>query len=386
MSRSRSVLKILSVLIFIASCAKPDSITNTTDRESSALMAPDKGGVDTTAAAATFCAQTFNVYAPAYASGIESRLSRLAQEVKAEPCDVIQFQEFWRDGDYAKFKQSMKGSSYVLIRADDLRNDNVIIGLSSAIQGKISQAQSSVFRVNNEGGILDGIRNLAGVQKGFTLLKVEIANTPSLLLLNLHTHPDKESIRLAQVTQLVQDIVSHPEILDSPIVLTGDLNATPDSPELALVKDLLLLRDSFVEANSSYGGVCTYCKDNPLSWDNKDRVIDFVLIGNSLSHKLTSKTSVINLKGSKPAPLSDHFGVRSQLAWTLQAERELNIMDPLILSRVQKARQSLSRAIKVLNSNSAAGFREAAKILKQWDSEFASGRLNPGFEKIFRTP
>lgn len=369
---------VIATAALLTNCAKPEDVPSS----------PANASSDNVEAlfAKSFCAQTFNVYAPAYASNVSGRLSRLAQEIQTESCDVVQFQELWRDNDYAAFKGNLRSSRYKLIRADELRNDKFIIGLATAFDGNILNEKSAIFQVNNEGGVLDGIRNAAGVQKGYTFLTVENGNTPKLLLINLHTHPDKEGIRLAQMTQLIKELVAQPSLLENPVVLMADLNAQPDSSEIGLLKALLQLRDSYLEANRTYGSLCTYCANNPLSWDRKNRVIDFVLIKNGPDVELQSRSSEINLKGQPNAPLSDHYGVRSQINWNKQTKPELTLLDPIVQARAKNAVAALNRAIQALSNSTSKGLREASQTLRTWQSQFSSGKYEPVFERILRTP
>lgn len=335
----------------------------------------------------SFCAQTFNVYGPAYASQVQNRLNRLAVELTKDRCDFIQLQELWRESHYLPFRNELEKENYGLVRADELRGDKSIIGLTSVIDGEVRNRQSSIFLVNNLDGIMDGIRNAAGVQKGYTFIEAATDQSPFVTLINLHTHPDNEAIRLAQVTQLVKDLLASPHFLRNPIVLSADLNATPTATEVPLLMSLLVLRDSYLEANSSYGNICTYCANNPLSWSRENRVIDYVLVGNSLDHKLKTLTSQINLKGPTPRdPLSDHYGVRSQISFETQGESEYGDTHPIYKERMIRAVESIEKALKPLSKETGLGFREAAQLLKTWRDEFKAGRPNPEFDRIFRTP
>jgi hypothetical protein len=106
---------------------------------------------------------------------------------------------------------------------------------------------------------------------------------------------------------------------------------------LALLRDVLLVRDSYVEANGGYGDICTYCGNNPLSWSSEDRVIDFVLVRNSPSLALVSAKSEVNLQGEPYDPLSDHYGVKSEFKWEDREATYLSVNDPIVQARMKKA-------------------------------------------------
>lgn len=339
---------------------------------------------------ATICAQSFNVYGPAYASSVESRVVRTAKTFLQQPCEVIQLQELWREQTYRTFRDTMGPARMKIYHADELRSDDKKIGLASAIAGDVKAATSRLFRVNNEDGVLDSIRDLTGVEKGYTVMLAEVKNgsknAPPVYYVNLHTHPKNPAIRLAQMTQLLQDIFKNPKMADHPIVLTGDVNAKPDSAELGLLRDVLVLRDSYIEANKSYGSICTYCADNPLSWDNDSRVIDFVLLGNSSQYVLSTASSEINLKGERNAPLSDHYGVKSMINITRAQDQVLDDQDPVVLARVAKARAALQAASRGVLQERAQAFKDAAKYLGELDTALKNGQTVPVLTSLLRNP
>jgi endonuclease/exonuclease/phosphatase family metal-dependent hydrolase len=321
----------------------------------------------------SFCVQTFNVYGPAYASSVDWRISRLADELLRDPCDSIQLQELWRQTHYDSLQRQLYPARLAMLRADEVRSDRAITGLASAFSGQVLAARSELFQVNNKSGPLDWIRDLTGVQKGFTLLHVKLDRGPQAVYINLHTHPTDQTIRVAQMIQLIKAAVDFPGASELPLLLAGDLNATPNSLELALLQNVLLLRDSFPEANGSYGATCTYCGSNPLSWSRKNRVIDFILARNAPTLSLETQSSEINLRGSPREPLSDHFGVRTLFGWAEREERQLDPREPLAQERVERAIASLSQAADLLNRRRGSGFREAARQAKELRAGLQSG-------------
>mgnify|MGYP001078679104 CR=1 FL=1 len=337
------------------------------------------------ALAGSFCVQTFNVYGPAYASNVGGRLERTAAELLQKPCEATQLQELWRDSDYSNFTRALESGRLAFVRADTLRSgDEALTGLASGFAGQVLSSKSELFRVNNKGGFFDKIRDLTGVQKGFTLIEAKVDHGPLALYANLHTHPDEPAIRMAQISQLIDVLANAPS--DLPFVLNGDLNATPDSLELALLRDVLLLRDTFVEANGDYGKTCTYCAANPLSWSNEDRVIDFVLIRNSPSLELRSVRSEITLTGGPRDPLSDHYGVRTELE---PVDRAAELLDPaseIVQARLATAAATLKKAKRILAARSGAGFQEFAAKLDALESAMKSGNLPAGLQRVFLTP
>lgn len=107
-----------------------------------------------------------------------------------------------------------------------------------------------------------------------------------------NTHLDHQ--RSAQRISQVREILARVEDPVRPVVLTGDLNAVPDSPEMALLRTRFT--DSFRELGRD--DAYTYPADAP------DRRIDYVLHAGS----------VRTLSGEvRNTPFSDHLGVLTRL-------------------------------------------------------------------------
>lgn len=315
--------------------------------------------------ASSFCVQTINVYGPAYASGVQWRLGMLSDMLERDPCEVVQFQEFWRESDFRFFKTEFQQSRMLLLQADAIRNDGNSIGLVSAFSGSILKAYSEVFRVNNEDGVLDWVRDLAGVQKGFTIIEAQVENAPRSLFVNVHTHPTSQAIRLAQLTQLVEFLYfrNHKAAL-LPLVLTGDLNSTPDSLEYDLLRNLLRVRDAFLGFHGTYEGVCTYCTDNSLSWSNKNHVIDYVFYRDSETENLEVENAVINLQGREEARLSDHYGVRANLQWSKQTGSLLPDDSTEVQARIRAALKTVHDVRNVFLREDSEVFSNAIQTLE----------------------
>jgi endonuclease/exonuclease/phosphatase family metal-dependent hydrolase len=335
----------------------------------------------------SFCLQTFNVYGPAYATGVKSRLARLAQTLLREPCEALQFQEFWRAHHYEDFTQAMYPSRQAFLFADSLRGDQAMIGLASGFSGSVARAESSLFEINYHGGWVDDIRWLFGVQKGFTALEVKIDHGPLGLFLNAHTHPHDKAIRLAQVVQLTEHLLLREErAAELPLFLTGDFNDVPGSLTMRLLHDVLQFRDAYAEANGSYQEECTYCSDNPLSWSNEDRVLDFVLVRSSPGIELVAERAEINLRGEKDSPLSDHYGVRTELGWQEREAALLDGTDSLVVARKERAVLTLNAVARTLELTGKAALQKMGRRALALRDRIRRGKLPEWAEASFRIP
>jgi hypothetical protein len=339
------------------------------------------------AATGRFCVQTFNVYGTAYASNVSSRLTRLADELVADPCAANLFQELWQADDYLAFTRRLAPARFATLHADPVRGDDKLAGLAGAFSGSVLSARAALYAVNNQGGFLDWFRDMAGVQKGYLRLDVSLeGGAPPMTYVSTHTHPTDQAVRLAQMVQLTSSLMEGPQAADRPLFFAGDLNARPEEISVRLLTDVLLLKDSFFEANRSYRGICTYCAANPLSWDSDDRVIDFVLYRSAPGLRLAVEKSEINLRGTAAAPLSDHYGVRSSFTWEAEHTIPLPIDAPLVQARIAKARATLREAKEVLKRDGREELLPAYEFVRALKALLDEGRLPEGLAAAYLLP
>jgi hypothetical protein len=187
--------------------------------------------------------------------------------------------------------------------------------------------------------------------------------------------------------QLVDAVFHRAEGLATQAMLfAADTNAKPESLELEILRKVLLLQDAYLAANGSYAGLCTYCGKNPLSWDSNDRVIDFVLFRDSPTLSWRAERAEINLKGSERAPLSDHYGVRSLLAWEERPFTLLELDSEIVLARRKDAALVLGKAAALLEKQRKTVFKKSAGKAREQEAMFLNGLLSPAAETIFRLP
>ena len=303
-------------------------------------------------APATFCVQSFNIYGTAYAKNKQERTDAFIKSIKEEniPCDVLQLQEAWTLKQFTQLSSGLSSLRYLSIRNDTHRNDAYITGLASFFQGSVSSEYSSRYQVNNVDGALDWFRDLLYIAKGFSFTETKLDHSPqTIFFINTHTHPRNTAVRLTQMLQLLHAVLER-KSFDKPILFTGDLNANPNSIELILLRDVLLLKDSFLETNFSYENICTYCKDNPLSWSSEDSVIDYILYRNLGKLKLTPLRSEVNMQSYEDLVLSDHFGLRTYFqAEEIQTIPQLLPLDsPELNHRIENAISTLEKVYNIL--------------------------------------
>lgn len=331
------------------------------------------------AQAAPLCVQTFNAYGPAYARNLYGRTVGLIESMQSDPCDVLQLQEAWQPRHYDQLAEGLSGMHG--LRPDAIRGDRLKTGLASFSSRNITSVANKVFSVNNVGGFLDWIRGIGRVEKGFSAALAEAGET-SVLLLNTHTHPQLDTVRLSQFLELTEYVLTVAP-LTQPLVLTGDFNATPASLEYALLRDLLLLKDAYAETSGYADDTCTYCERNPLGWGGGDRVIDFVLYRTLGTNSLKAERARINLESWEDLTLSDHYGVRAY--FDLAPAAEAKVDESVYQSRLTAARATLDSARKALEESGFEHYRPhlefVARLAKELEAPAAGSRLENYFRQ-----
>lgn len=130
-------------------------------------------------------------------------------------------------------------------------------------------------------------RHLA-LKRGFLWARIDIGGGDEILLIATHLHHiEKDSaIRQMQMPELVKFWNQRPRT-----ILLGDLNATPDAPEIAMLRNAGL-RDAFALAGQGYG--FTWPSDKP------NQRIDYIWVSPDLT--------VRNLMMPR-STASDHIGI-----------------------------------------------------------------------------
>jgi endonuclease/exonuclease/phosphatase family metal-dependent hydrolase len=289
-----------------------------------------------------FCLQSFNGYGPAYAFHVAERTALFTREIKTQGCEVVHLQEIWSKNQIEIVKGRLK-SDYAIFSPNETNR----IGVMSFSKFPVMHTEFHIFSFNSDGGILDGGRDLFGVEKGFAIQNLKLTNSQNIDFINLHLHPASEAVRLAQIYEIIQWRLSKTTV--APVLLSGDFNMTPTSLEHQLLLGALGLKDSVLEKWGKYPEhFCTYCStQNRLSWLRDDRVFDYVLFSNKALLKVTDV--VVDLKGTPENRLSDHFGLRVNfdLSESLTTTRNIEHDRQALIYALSQAMVSVSQEYTV---------------------------------------
>ncbi|WP_157865699.1 endonuclease/exonuclease/phosphatase family protein [Bdellovibrio bacteriovorus] len=259
-----------------------------------------------------FCLQNFNAYGPVYAKGIEERTGRMTALLQGIPkCDVVHLQEVWNDSQINQIENDLKRQYSI-----SAPNKEERIGVMSLFMGDVKGTETHAFAVNNEGGVLDSVREALNVRKAFHVVKSGFFGIDEdFYFINTHLHPTSEAVRLTQVMDLLRWRMKHQDLK---MLLSGDFNANVDSVERGFVMATLATRDAMEDAMGGYPkkGYCTYCARNPLGWLFSDQVFDYIFYSNVGQSATTLQVldGQVNMQGTPRRPLSDHYGVRVEFS------------------------------------------------------------------------
>lgn len=257
----------------------------TAEVRAAATGGPGRGGGRTR----TLRAASFNIHHGVGLDGLLD-LERVARVVEDEQPDVIGLQEvdrhFGERSDFvgqARWLADRLGMRVVFGANLDL--DPLTPGAERRQYGTAILSRYRIHRWRNT--LLP--RPEGGEQRGLLEARVTVRGVP-VRVFNTHLQHDSQAERLAQIAQVRAIVADSRES----VVLVGDLNATPESPEItAITEDLT---DSWVEAGEGDG--YTYDAETPHAR------IDYVL---------TSADIVARTAAVLATDASDHLPVVADL-------------------------------------------------------------------------
>lgn len=298
------------------------------------------------------CIQSFNAYGPAYAPDLKRRTEAVGDYIQSSPCHVIQLQEVWTEPHHewliSEIQRSLPFLSAVWF--DHFQNPNLgSSGLSMFTSEIITEQHFEAFHINSD-GLLDNIREMLGVIKGIgsSVITVRSNQDSRINMLNVHLHPSSQRVRVAQITQLIERVETILISSSDPLIITGDFNFTPNSVEYSLLKHVLKLSDTYLEANGQYPkDACTYCKSNPHHWPGVTGVIDYIWSMSLPKIRLTVKKSSFNLHGLKGVVPSDHLGIRTYFMIEDGFQKKSSTIPQY--KRIDQAKDAIQVAISILS-------------------------------------
>ena len=184
---------------------------------------------------------SFNLRCDVVSDGINyffNRIDRVLEILDKEKTDIVGFQEV-TDSMRAKLRDSL--TDYMVQgcgRERNYRGESMIIAYRKDVMELISLENIWLSMTPSIPGTSYGV-DQSGNCRMFTaaLLKHKDSDKP-FRMINTHLDHEGKTARYLGAVQLVQYISVHPE----PFILTGDFNATPETPEIQVIPEALAYR------------------------------------------------------------------------------------------------------------------------------------------------
>jgi endonuclease/exonuclease/phosphatase family metal-dependent hydrolase len=277
-----AILSAVSILGFTDSVASATSSADARAASTAGALAPTTGGHPLRAA-------SFNIHHGVGTDGLLD-LERIARVIEQEQPDVIGLQEV--DRHFGVRSNFVDQATWLAERLDL----HVVFGANldldpltpGADRRQYGTAILSRYRIREWRNTLLP-RPASGEQRGLLEAVIKVRGVP-VRTFNTHLQHDSQIERLAQIAQIRAIVAESPES----VVLVGDLNATPETPEIAAITEDLA--DAWVEAGEGDG--FTYDAETPHAR------IDYVLS----SGDIVAKAAAVVTSDS-----SDHLPVVADL-------------------------------------------------------------------------
>ncbi|HLM28866.1 MAG TPA: endonuclease/exonuclease/phosphatase family protein [Acidimicrobiales bacterium] len=236
---ARSVLAVAAAVTLLATLTTTALATTT-------LSDPPAADARPAVAVRPLRAATFNIHHGAGLDGIVD-LERIARVVEQTDAEVVGLQEV--DRHWSERSTFVDQATWLAERLDMYLVFGANLDLDPLTPGaprrQYGTAILSAHRIRSSTNTLLP-RPASGEQRGLLEGQIKVRGVP-VRVFNTHLQHDSQVERLAQVDRIRQVLATASES----VVLLGDLNATPETPEIAGLTDLLV--DAWVTAGVGDG-------------------------------------------------------------------------------------------------------------------------------------
>jgi endonuclease/exonuclease/phosphatase family metal-dependent hydrolase len=166
-------------------------------------------------------------------------------------------------------------------------------------------------------------------RKGVLYVRVTVPTIGDVDVYATHSNAGEShsEVRVSQMSQVVDFIGLHSGDGQRPVIFMGDLNATSETPEIDMLRTRVGLRDTHEEYVSTH--TVTPLEHDGFTIDPTRNLnvsqkagqpherIDYIFVRDAHGSTVPSTVSAAHLMFEEPGyrdrPLSDHFGIRSQI-------------------------------------------------------------------------
>ncbi|WP_126245302.1 endonuclease/exonuclease/phosphatase family protein [Chitinophaga rhizosphaerae] len=228
---------------------------------------------------------TFNIYGARASSGTPADLQVIAKIINDAKPDLVALQEVdvntQRTGttvNQAKELAALTGMDWHFAKAMELQGG----AYGDAVLSKLAVVSAKSYALPVDPGV-------GGETRSVAMIKVKKEDREFYFASTHFDHLQQEDSRLLQATEFKKIVQS----LDLPLVAAGDLNATPDSRTIGILKSVINL------------GCPQQC---PLTFPSSqpNRTIDYIMTAPTNTFSVSSYTALTGWHEEKKVYASDH--------------------------------------------------------------------------------
>ncbi len=271
---------------------------------------------------------TLNIWGTPTAKDRAARVTAIAQQLMERDDDLVGLQECWLAQDRARL--------FTLLSRSHLKHTHYFrsayLGSGLVILSRWPMMRARFYRYTLNGRPDDIAHGDYFGAKGIGWVQVQTPDGP----LNVcNTHPiaqyverdseDKNAVHRA--AQFYEALAFLDENVDpaAPLVCLGDFNMQPHQVGYRALTRLAHLRDAWAEAHPAAAGY-TYRPENPYTSSSQPQRLDYLLLRDGVSQRLTVKTAALTFtpadyaaeqRGGGASAYSDHDGLAVALDMAL---------------------------------------------------------------------
>ena len=277
--------------------------------------------------------QTLNAYLPFYAENQIQRKSSILEFIERDNSDINFFQEVLSK----RYCQNMENLSQSIglssISYDALVKHKRQSGLVTIVRGNVHEKEIHFFSSGNNfygDSFYDMAYDALSINKGFGAAYIthpKFPDTP-FWIVNIHLHHFSQEIRLLQLIHFLKWFLNK-DFSQDPVIFAGDFNFEPNSLEFKIVQHIFGFQEP-----QSYLGLdykCTLCPENNFSigyslssllFMDYGKTVDYIFFKSSPYVKLIPKKIDVFPTKYKGDFLSDHYGLKAEIAFNRNSESQ----------------------------------------------------------------
>ena len=294
--------------------------------------------------------QNLNVYDPFYAESRRLRELSVLEFLKKDKGDINFFQEVWSEHYYKNMEKVSQSIGMNSIGYDALVENEKHSGLVTIVKGTVHKKEIHFFPLVRRDPY-DLVYGILDINKGFGIAHIthpKFPNTP-FWAVNIHLHHLNQDVRLLQLVHYLKWFLNKTTLQD-PIILAGDFNFEPDSLEFEMIQYMFRFEEPQIYLGLNYS--CTICEENKFYIGyglskfflmDYEKITDYVFFKSSPRAAVVVKAFNVFPKKYNGVFISDHYGLRVDIAFRDNQEAQKLISEEEFEKRIQKFSETLNK-------------------------------------------